>query len=227
MFGGRRESGGSGQLLSDVWEWDGARWREIRDAGLEPVLHAAAGFDPVRKRVVIYGGVTNAGMSHALREWDGRTWSTRNSGGPATLTAAALSTTPRGDVIVIGLTPTADSDPVPPPAPRTHVWTGNAWKPEELGPAMANLQPTGSAPDGTVYIYQAWDRWVTEPVTHVRLPNGTWTRVASPTNPGIRTTIASAYDPARGRFVVYGGRMPNSLLGDTWEFDGRTWERRQ
>ena len=147
MFGGRRESGGSGQLLSDVWEWDGARWREIRDAGLEPVLHAAAGFDPVRKRVVIYGGVTNAGMSHALREWDGRTWMTRNTTGPPTLTAAALSTTPRGDVIVIGLTPTADSDPVPPPAPRTHVWTGNAWKPEELGPAMANLQPTGSAPD--------------------------------------------------------------------------------
>jgi hypothetical protein len=78
-----------------------------------------------------------------------------------------------------------------------------------------------------VYVYQAWDRWVTEPITHVRLPNGEWTRVATPTNPGIRTTIAAAYDAARGRFVIYGGRTRSSVLGDTWEFDGRTWDRRQ
>ena len=229
MFGGRRESADeSVRLLSDVWEWDGTRWIEVRNAGAEPLLHAVAAYDPARKRVVAYGGITNAGMSRALRDWDGKTWTTRDANGPLTSIAGTISTTPRGEIIVVGLTPTADSDPVPPPAARTHVWLADAWRGAEVGPPMANLQPAAAAPNGTVYVYQAWERWVTEPITHVRSPDGTWTRVATTTNPGVRMTIAAAYDPVRGRFVIYGGKdRSQAMLGDTWEFDGRAWERRQ
>ena len=229
MFGGRREaSDESTQLFSDVWEWDGARWHEMRNARLDPILHGVATYDPVRKRIVMYGGWTNAGASRALREWDGKTWVTRDENGPLTSIAATIATTPSGDVIVVGLTPTADSEPVPPAAPRTFVWAGSGWRGAELGPPMANLQPSAAAPDGTVYIYQAWERWVTEPITHVRRPDGTWSRVTTPTNPRIRLTIAAAYDPGRGRFVIYGGRdRSRTMLGDTWEFDGRAWEQRR
>src|SRR5687767_7620517 len=182
----------------------------------------------MRKRVVMYGGMTNAGMSRVLREWDGKTWNVGDGNGQLTSIAATVSTTPRGEIILIGLTPTADSDPVPPPAPRTYAWSGSAWRGAEPGPPIANLQPAAAAPDGTVYVYQAWERWVTEPITHVRRPDGTWTRVATPANPGVRLTVAAAYDPVRGRFVIYGGRdRSRTMLGDTWEFDGRVWERRR
>jgi hypothetical protein len=48
------------------------------------------------------------------------------------------------------------------------------------------------------------------------------------THPGLRATLAAAYDAARKRFVIYGGRSrEGAYLTDTWEFDGREWARRQ
>lgn len=47
--------------------------------------------------------------------------------------------------------------------------------------------------------------------------------VAAPVPPG-RVGAATAYDPARGRVVLFGGRgAAGALLGDTWTFDGSAW----
>jgi hypothetical protein len=226
MFGGRRELPGDRvEILADTWEWDGARWHEVTNTGLEKVLHAVTAYDPVRRRVVMYGGFGDAGFSRKLREWDGTRWVTRDSTGPASLPGAAAMT-PSGELIVMGISPTPDNAPVPPPAPHTWTFQASSWRTAEQGPPIANLQPTAGAPDGTLYVYQAWERWVSEPIMHVRHPDGEWTRITSATSPGVRTTVAAAYDAARKRMVLYGGRAGRSLLSDTWEFDGRTWEKR-
>jgi hypothetical protein len=48
--------------------------------------------------------------------------------------------------------------------------------------------------------------------------------------PGPRLHHTGAYDPKRGRLVVYGGLRPTDktvrVLTDTWEYDGETWVQR-
>jgi hypothetical protein len=51
-----------------------------------------------------------------------------------------------------------------------------------------------------------------------------WSPVATATAPSARSNHALAYDSARGRAVLFGGRTATSTLGDTWEFDGSRWQ---
>jgi hypothetical protein len=53
----------------------------------------------------------------------------------------------------------------------------------------------------------------------------TWTQVTPATSPSARSLPAMAYDPIRGKTVLFGGYVI-SLGGrgnDTWEWDGSTW----
>jgi len=58
--------------------------------------------------------------------------------------------------------------------------------------------------------------------------NGTtWANRTPPSgNPPVRYAHAMAYDAARKRVVLFGGRNSNSTVAnDTWEWDGKTWQR--
>jgi TolB-like protein len=53
-----------------------------------------------------------------------------------------------------------------------------------------------------------------------------WSQVSVASGPPARYAHAMAYDPVRGRLVLFGGRTstdPLDVLGDTWEFDGSAW----
>jgi hypothetical protein len=41
--------------------------------------------------------------------------------------------------------------------------------------------------------------------------------------PSLRSAAISAYDSDQGVTVLYGGFRPLASLGDTWEWDGKTW----
>ena len=59
---------------------------------------------------------------------------------------------------------------------------------------------------------------------------GDWVRrrLLNTAPPGRLDAPAMAYDSARDRIVLFGGRAPDDALSDqTWEFDGRNWEQRQ
>lgn len=53
----------------------------------------------------------------------------------------------------------------------------------------------------------------------------------SPSGPDVLDSLpplhgeAAAYDQARGRLVVFGGRTPSDWLQGTWEWDGHRWRR--
>jgi len=44
--------------------------------------------------------------------------------------------------------------------------------------------------------------------------------------PSARYEVTAAYDSARKRVVLFGGRENSNYFGDTWEFDGRVWTLR-
>ena len=215
MFGGRRRP----DWLTDIWEWDGARWHEIEHAPLVRPQHAAMLYDPRRGRVVMFGPTY---QSRQLWEWDGRTWTAIDNGAPEAL-GMEFSVSAAGELILLA------RGPFPEPLPPTRIWawTGATWQQREAGPAMANLQASTSTPDGTIYFYQSWERGLTEPVMHKRDVSGLWTQLPIAVNPGIRYTEAAAWDSSRQRMVIYGGTTrDNQYLSDTWEFDGRAWSRR-
>jgi hypothetical protein len=49
-----------------------------------------------------------------------------------------------------------------------------------------------------------------------------WSQRSPATSPSARSGHAMAYDAARQRIVIFGGRGP----ADTWEWDGSTWSQR-
>ena len=77
LFGGDVGMGpGANNLLGDTWEWDGTRWIEQRPATAPPARRRAAmAYDPVRQRVVLFGGHTAASnVADDTWEWDGVDW---------------------------------------------------------------------------------------------------------------------------------------------------------
>jgi len=77
-----------GSALSDTWEWDGATWKETcgetstAPCAIPGLRGASMAYDPVRKRIVLYGGEgdhvgDSANLVDRVWEYDGGTWSKR------------------------------------------------------------------------------------------------------------------------------------------------------
>lgn len=77
-----------GSALSDTWEWDGATWKETcgetsaTPCAIPGLRGASMAYDPVRKRIVLYGGegdhvADSANLVDRVWEYDGATWSKR------------------------------------------------------------------------------------------------------------------------------------------------------
>src|SRR5262249_37811391 len=86
LFGGGERGSPPATDLSDVWEWDGSSWS--RRAGTMPQARFASRMvhDPVRDKVVLFGGTT--GLSNYFLAdtwlWDGSSWTRGPAGGPPT-----------------------------------------------------------------------------------------------------------------------------------------------
>jgi len=66
---------------SDTWEWNGVQWRPATPEGTPPGYAQAVTYDPIRDRVVVFGG--NSRDDDQTWEFDGNRWSLRS---PATIT---------------------------------------------------------------------------------------------------------------------------------------------
>jgi hypothetical protein len=65
-----------------TWSYDGTDWTEVADDAHSPPwrIDAALGYDPVRQRVVLFGGQLlqgGTGLTRQVWEWDGNSWSER------------------------------------------------------------------------------------------------------------------------------------------------------
>lgn len=229
LIGGRREDTGlDGDAATDVWEWDGRTWFRIANPGFPYLLHAFAAYDPVARRVLLFGGGrvspagAFAGMSRTLYEWKGERWITRDTMGPDSTYVGGLAVISSGEVIALMTNGTGN-----PGGSRVWSWNGT-WTRREEAPPFRNLQPTATAPDGTFYFYQSLDERLPLPAAiHSRSADGAWTRSGAEGGPAGRSSQAAAWDFHRRRLVVFGGRTPERVeVNETWEFDGRGWVKR-
>ncbi len=80
LFGGVSDISGDITLYGDTWTWDGATWELAASTGPPARTRHAMTYDPVRERVLLFGGADGLGLppgtqgENDLWEWDGQAW---------------------------------------------------------------------------------------------------------------------------------------------------------
>ncbi|MEZ5963590.1 MAG: kelch repeat-containing protein [Planctomycetota bacterium] len=92
MFGGRDSA-----ALGETWEFRAGNWTQIPTAtvpGGTGIYAFGLTYDPVRDRVVLFGGTTTGGTLANVWEFDGTDWTNRGASGPVSRTGCALTFVP-------------------------------------------------------------------------------------------------------------------------------------
>jgi len=253
LFGGQTTQGSlfggqdlSGQLLNDMWEWDGAArtWTQITPAsGPLPPARSFFGmaYDPLRGRVVVYGGKVAAiyySTSDDTWEWDPatQTWAAFPSAGSITyggLRAPQMAYDPTSQQTILfgGIMYWGGHNG------QTWAWNGTQWT------LRSSAGPSGRIGHGMttdfgrsrVVLFGGYDYTGNNYAglfdTDTWEWNGTsWTSVAT-SGPGRRIGVGLAYDNARGVSVLFGGTYGGAsndppVFNDTWEWNGTIWSLR-
>ncbi len=224
LFGGHA----AGQsYLADTWEWDGTAWleRSVTGASARETEMAAVG-----GKALLFGGITYTTAYASLGgtwEFSGTAWTQNAVPGPSARTGAAIGTL-GNKVILFGGSQVGGSGA--PYLGDTWQWDGAAWTQLQIPGPSARSNATmatlgnhlilfgGQTFNGTnMTLGDTWE-W-----------DGTaWTKLTGP-GPGARMThMATLGD----KVVLFGGISLSGAgptitdLGDTWQFDGATWTKR-
>jgi cysteine-rich repeat protein len=224
MFGGRARFFQHG----DTWVLDSTGWRLMSTT--TPMLtnrsqHAMA-YDPVRKRVVLFGGVYESSLvSRELDdtwEWDGATWTkVEPTGAPPARASHSLAYDPgRGAIVLFG-----GVDQSGEYLNDTWSWNGSQWT-----QLVTSVQPSPrssaamTAYRGGLLLHggrtlsganaETW-RWL----------GGAWSPLGTGAV-GTRAGMGLATDTLRDRVVLFGGvDAAEKVAEDVWEWDGTAWTR--
>lgn len=230
VFGGYSYDG-TDHYYHDVWSLSlegNSVWSALastEDLPSERYLHSGI-FDPVRDRMVMFGGGSNGGFRNDL-------WALSLAGSPAWAALGPLGTPPSGRT-----SPTVIYDPV---RDRMvvfggqrqdgldHYFSNDVWAFSLTGnPAWSALTPAGAPPSGrsrhTAIYDPVRDRMIvfgggfrTDVWALSLAGSSAWSELTpgGETSPPARFGHTAIYDPVRDRMVVFGG-AGGGLLNDVW-----------
>ena len=206
---------------NETYTWTGTAWALLTTSGTPPTArsYAPLAFDPLRNRVVLFGG---SGPASPLGDtWELATAEWSQPPAPVSPLDRRMSVLAydarRGRAVLLGGCGRSD---------WPWEWDGNNWQRKIAAAPVPTprcdsaaaydsrrgrtLMFGGFAGAGRTNELWSWD--------------GTaWQLLATGPIP-IRSQHAMAYDSARDRLVVFGGAS-TTFLGDTWEWDGATWSQ--
>jgi hypothetical protein len=189
-------------------------------------------YDSARHRTVLFGGGTFVrGTPYRLRndtwEWDGSEWRQAATDGPGVRRLPGMAYDGERQQVVLfgGVGARSAAEAEPPYFGDTWIWNGESWRqvadsgpPPRYGHVM-----TFDSRTRTTLMYGG-NTVADKPLTDLWQWDGrrwTETTLTGP-GPGARFGAAMAYDAARQRAVLFGGRRDDTR---TWEWDGRRWEQ--
>lgn len=199
--------------------WDGFAWTTAnRNSAPGPRTQPGVALDPVSQRLVLYGGHPTATDTWT---WNGTHWQllpTTNHPGPQ------LQPHLVADDAGLVLVSTQGPDP-------GAVWRlrGNTWS---LASRLALSPQTGG---NTGYTYDPVRGTVvafggsltsTAPAAQTHVFDRHWLPVRPTHNPPLRLNSMLAWSGQGQRVLLFGG-LAQSVLGDTWTWNGSDWEPRQ
>lgn len=224
VFGGNDEGLGA-NVLGDTWIWDG-QWRQASN-GPAARMGAAAAYDPIRKRTLIFGGCIDTTIPPFGDTWtfDGTAWAQVTGGTqpPARCFAQMAFDAKRGRIVMHG-----GGDGSVTHRSDTWTWDGT-WhleSPATPGPAVAaaamgydEAREVVTLVGGQVDLVantKASDTWTWD--------GSTWTKHVLAFGPSARAGAGMAWDQARRRLVLVGGQSSlDYSIADAWEWDGTSW----
>jgi hypothetical protein len=224
LYGGRRVGATRRDmtLLTDTWEWDGTAWHLIDSVGAPPRVHGGMAYDAGRGVTVLFGG---GGDGDSVRadtwEWSGAGWQ-RRADGPPNRWVNGLVYDPKHGGILLHSAPRDSYDQQKDYA-RSDLWRwdGSVWARRDSAPPLIPQSPVVATDDGVLF----FDGWNKDHEVKVWSWDGaSWRREAG--TPPPRRGTAMLYDPVRRRVLLLGGETDHDLLGDLWEFDGKSWVRK-
>lgn len=224
LAGGRSRTATGSETLTDTWEWDGRAWNRREVVGPTPRVHAVGDFDAARGRLVVYGGVDDAGRTLTdTWEWDGGSWRQRSSAGPPGCLADHAAYDPTRRKVLMLCLQDSPSDPSGTLNSGLWEWDGT-WQPVSgNGPTVQPVQPMASIGSRGLLLFDGRGGQGTSGYTWL-WDRSHWVRRGG-AGPPSRVAHAVAYDPERRRVVLFGGGNRTRELGDTWEWDGARWRR--
>ncbi|TMF95551.1 MAG: hypothetical protein E6I10_09615 [Chloroflexi bacterium] len=213
LFGGGSANADPGR--NDTWSWDGSTWRQEHPATSPPTLFPALmADDPGNHNVVLFGFGLDS--QPGTWTWDGSNWTKHQSPAPPYRGNAGMAFGARSGVLLFGGQP-GETDALN----DSWVWDGRAW---------SQLHPATTLQGGAVFMAHEDARHDVLLVEH----DGTWTWTGSnwspqhpASTPPFQLFRSIAYDAARDRVVLFGGKSPanDQPTDDTWTWDGVRWSR--
>lgn len=221
------------RVYDDTWAYQNASWKQLKTTLTPQLEYPAMAYDPVDGYVVLVGGAGPKCPTQCDEAWtwtfaDGQ-WSQLNISGPTARVEASLAWDPAlGELVLFGGNGRlgAISD--------TWTFVHGAWS------QFSGSEPTARNCAALAYVPAAGglvlfgglvgaagssfgsDTW---------LFNGRWTQLYV-TGPTARACAQFASEPSEGKGVLFGGFTSGTggapayvELGDTWTFDGSTWNR--
>jgi len=236
LFGGRNlvaTKAGPVAYYGDTWEWDGSRWESktpLHSPG--PRYSHAMAWDPVRKRVLLYGGVGWVNQTSVMLsdtwEWDGQDWtqlSPAKNLGPRCQSAMATDPVRNRIVLFSGIGKTgAVAD--------TWEWDGATWilrNPKTTPPARMDHRMAYCPKTARITLFGG----ACVPADTWEWDGKDWTLKHSPTpnSPAPDEPFLHGFATQRksGTILLYGGFLGTSArnVQDTWEWLGNGWRKLQ
>jgi hypothetical protein len=188
----------------------------------------AMAFDGTANRLILYGGTTQtpAAILGETWSWNGITWTLLNppGGAPPRWGHRIVRDTQLNRLLTFG----GRSPTISGLASDTYQWSGTAW----------SLVPAPTAPPARFRYGMVYDsvrsrlvlfggRTLSGNVADMwEFDGATWIEVTTANSPPPREDMVFAFDSALNRTVLFGGydADTNTLLGDTWEYDGLDWQ---
>ncbi len=220
LFGGASAYLGNDRwdFSDQTWEWDGEDWINVSPAvSPEGRTRAGLAYDEERGRVVMFGGYGPSGPMCDTWEWDGREWLRKY---PRACPSARYGhemffDSVRRKVVLYG-------------GYDNKTFFNDAW--EWDGENWVKIELEGDSPSASVYAlaYNPDGKFALGLLSG--WPGGTWTfkdnawsRLYPDPEPSNRGWTGLAYDPQKKIFVTFGGVSKDTVLNDTWMFDGANW----
>ena len=200
-------------------------WVQLTPPNSPPARGAAAmAYDPVSKRIVLFGGTTATKYLNDTWTFDGTTWTQVNTpvAPPARASGMMAYDFPTRKLVMFG---GFDSDYLGDTwifDGATQTWTqANPLKsPGPLGGCLLFTDPK----NGRVDLFGGFNhnRKVRYPIDTWRWTGTSWRKLHPATSPEGRSSGAVGNDPARKNVVISGG-LGDLMTENTWTWDGSDW----